>query len=133
MNPISLKKAFTYKSNVCPQGALLPPRVLGHPLDSRSWQSGAVPKNGFNPTWGEEVSFTLHHPQLAMVEFKVGSRQSNQQSLLGLQVKSRVKSVGGRDEHLGSCCVALPLVRKGFRNITLQVNLFIYQAREFSF
>ena len=38
------------------------------------------------------------------------------------QLKSRGKTVGGAEDHLGSFFIALPLIRKGYRNITLQVD-----------
>ena len=38
------------------------------------------------------------------------------------QLKSRGKTVGGAEDHLGSFFIALPLIRKGYRNITLQVE-----------
>jgi len=92
-------------------------RVLGHPCDSDSWQSNPVPNNGFNPTWNEEASFTIRVPELAILEFRL---------------KSRGKSV---ENHLGSFFIAFPLIRKGYRNITLQnyegrrltpANLFVH-------
>ena len=39
------------------------------------------------------------------------------------QLKSRGRTVGGAEDHLGSFFIALPLIRKGYRNITLQVNI----------
>ena len=94
--------------------------MLGHPCDVASWESTAVPKNGFNPSWNEETSFVIKVPELAMVEFKV-------RSYIFLstppQLKSKAKTVGGQDDHLGSFSVALPLMRKGYRNITLQVEM----------
>jgi len=99
-------------------------RVLGHPCDADSWQSNAVPNNGFNPTWCEEASFTIRVPELAIIEFRL---------------KSRGKTVGGAEDHLGSFFIALPLIRKGYRNITLQnyegrrltpANLFVHFAFE---
>jgi len=94
-------------------------RVLGHPCDADSWQSNPVPNNGFNPTWSEEASFTIRVPELAIIEFRL---------------KSRGKTV---ENHLGSFFIAFPLIRKGYRNITLQnyegrrltpANLFVHIA-----
>jgi len=95
-------------------------RVFGHPCDSASWQSSAVENNGFNPTWNEQADFTIRVPELAILEFKL---------------KSKGKAVGGAENHLGSFFIAFPLLRKGFRNITLQnyegrrltpANLFVH-------
>lgn len=49
----------------------MPVRLLGHPGDTADWVSSVVPKNGFNPTWEEEVEFKVRVPELALVEFKV--------------------------------------------------------------
>jgi len=52
-----------------------------------------------------------------------------------LKVKSKAKIVGGQDDHLGSFTIAIPMMRRGYRNITLQnydgkrltpANLFVH-------
>eukprot|EP00092_Neocalanus_flemingeri_P024885 GFUD01026985.1.p1 GENE.GFUD01026985.1~~GFUD01026985.1.p1 ORF type:complete len:650 (+),score=151.93 GFUD01026985.1:38-1951(+) len=95
-------------------------RIHGHQSDMAEWQSKVVPKNGFNPIWQEVAQFNVAVPELAIVEFKV---------------KSKAKNVGGQDDHLGSFTIAIPMMRRGYRNITLQnydgkrltpANLFIH-------
>ena len=97
-------------------------RIVGHPDDEAEYESGTVPKNGFNPIWNETASFRVAYRELAILEFKV---------------KSRAKSVGGTDDHLGSFAVALPMVRRGYRNVLLEgydgsrltpANLFVHVA-----
>ena len=55
------------------------------------------------------------------------------------QVKAKAKTVGGQDDHLGSYAIAVPMMRKGYRNITLQnyegkrltpANLFVHIKME---
>jgi len=95
-------------------------RVIGHPQDSAEWISKTVPRNGFNPMWDEETSFSIRFPELAIIEFKV---------------KSKAMLVDNLDDHLGSHAVALPLMKKGYRNIGLEsyagkrltpANLFVF-------
>jgi len=99
-------------------------RVVGHPCDTFEWCSSVVPRNGFNPRWDEVTQFTVKVPELAILEFKV---------------KSKARIVGGAstgiDDHLGSFAIALPMIRKGYRNIGLQnyegrrltpANLFVH-------
>jgi len=95
-------------------------RIVGHPEDTGDWESSSVPRNGFNPIWNEQTTFDIKVPELALVEFKV---------------KSKAKLVGNTDDHLGSFCIPLSLLKQGYRNITLEdyegkrltpANLFIF-------
>jgi len=92
-----------------PAGDIIEPyvkmRVHGHPSDTYEWTSATVPRNGFNPLWNEVATFNLSYPEYTLIEFKV---------------KSKTKIVGGQDDHLGSYIIALPLMRKGYRNISLE-------------
>jgi len=99
-------------------------RIHGHVTDMAEWQSKVVPKNGFNPIWQEIADFNIAVPELAIMEFKV---------------KAKAKTVGGADDHLGSYAIALPMMRKGYRNITLQsydgkrltpANIFVHIKME---
>ena len=54
-------------------------------------------------------------------------------------MKAKAKTVGGQDDHLGSFSIALPMMRIGYRNITLQnyegkrltpANLFVHISME---
>ena len=98
-------------------------RIHVHPNDSNAWCSQTVPKNGFNPIWNEETRFKISNPEHAIVEFKVilltisifqGKEYNNET----FQVKSRAKV--GEDDYLGSYFIALSLIRKGYRNISLE-------------
>ena len=82
-----------------------------------------VPNNGFNPTWSEEASFNIRVPELAIIEFKVLDIIEPRLWLeKKFQLKSQGKTVGSAENHLGSFFIAFPLIRKGYRNITLQVQ-----------
>jgi phosphatidylinositol phospholipase C eta len=70
-------------------------RVLGHPADTASWVSNTVPNNGFNPSWQEDVTFTIKVPELALVEFKARSCHSFLVTFLLSTVEKQVKD-GGR-------------------------------------
>ena len=41
--------------------------------DNCEWISSTVPKNGFNPSWGETATFKIKYPELALLEFKVNT------------------------------------------------------------
>ena len=55
-------------------GAMVEPYVKlsvhGHPADHDTWTSSSVPRNGFNPLWGETAEFDIRFPELALLEFK---------------------------------------------------------------
>ena len=74
-------------------------------MDTASWVSSVVPRNGFNPLWEETAEFEITYPELALVEFKV---------------KSKAKIVGGQDDHLGSNMISVSLVRTGYRHVSLE-------------
>ena len=108
-----------------PAGDIIEPyvkmRVHGHPSDTYEWTSATVPRNGFNPLWNEVATFKLSYPEYTLIEFKVtNAKLSLKCSMQILQVKSKTKIVGGQDDHLGSYIIALPLMRKGYRNISLE-------------
>ena len=92
-------------------------RLRGHPEDEAEWESQVVPRNGFNPIWNETAEFNLKLAELAVLEVEVRSRG------------------GKEDVQLAVFCVAVPLVRRGYRTITLEnlqgrrltpANLFVH-------
>jgi len=82
-------------------------------------------QNGFNPTWNETATFTLHRPDFAFFEFRVKSRSSASASTDG--------------ELLGSYVIHVDMMRTGYRHVYLETyagirltpaSLFVHVAIE---
>ena len=101
--------------------------MLGHPCDSATWQSAAVEtplENGVHPTWNEKTTFTIKVPELAILEFKVHQVLHVFLSSASRFPISKVKRrLEGPDQLLGCFSAAVPMLKKGYRNILLQVIL----------
>ena len=72
----------------------------------------------------EEYKFSVEEQMedYVDVDIAVGVDVDFVDVVVDFQLKSRGKTVGGAEDHLGSFFIALPLIRKGYRNITLQVD-----------
>ena len=79
-------------------------RCLGHPEDDdQVWSSSSGTRTGLFIKWSEESVFNISYPELAFIEFAVKTRDT-----LGAEVVH------------GVYMISAPLIRKGFRTISLE-------------